>query len=132
DNNVYFDPDFLELPNKDAVDLSQFENNEQLAGSYYVDIYVNTNLIGAKKLNFDKNRDNQLIPCLSLADLTDFGVKTAEYPELQSTGTDCVNLAAIPDAKSHFEFDSQRLYLSIPQIALDKNPRGYVNLENID
>ncbi|HHR6166698.1 TPA: fimbria/pilus outer membrane usher protein, partial [Providencia alcalifaciens] len=59
-------------------------------------------------------------------------VKTAEYPELQSTGTDCVNLAAIPDAKSHFEFDSQRLYLSIPQIALDKNPRGYVNLENID
>lgn len=43
-----------------------------------------------------------------------------------------MNLAAIPDAKSHFEFDSQRLYLSIPQIALDKNPRGYVNLENID
>lgn len=132
DSNVYFDPDFLELPNKDAVDLKQFENNEQLAGSYYVDIYVNTNLIGAKKLSFDKNSDSKLIPCLSLADLTDFGVKTAEYPELQSTGTDCVNLAAIPDAKSDFEFDSQRLYLSIPQIALDKNPRGYVNLENID
>ncbi|WP_323086216.1 fimbria/pilus outer membrane usher protein, partial [Providencia alcalifaciens] len=73
-----------------------------------------------------------LIPCLSLADLTDFGVKTAEYPELQNTGTGCVNLAAIPDSKSDFEFDSQRLYLSIPQIALDKNPRGYVNLENID
>lgn len=132
DNNVYFDPDFLELPNKDAVDLTQFENNEQLAGSYYVDIYVNSNLIGAKKLNFDKNNHNKLIPCLSLADLTDFGVKTAEYPELQNTGTGCVNLAAIPDSKSDFEFDSQRLYLSIPQIALDKNPRGYVNLENID
>ncbi|WP_265524894.1 hypothetical protein, partial [Providencia rustigianii] len=35
-NNIYFDPDFLELPNKDVVDLSQFENNEQLAGQYYV------------------------------------------------------------------------------------------------
>jgi outer membrane usher protein len=47
EEGAYFDPDFLELPNKDAVDLSQFENNQQFAGSYYVDIYVNTNLIGA-------------------------------------------------------------------------------------
>ncbi|EFB72939.1 fimbria/pilus outer membrane usher protein [Providencia rustigianii] len=132
DNNVYFDPDFLELPNKDAVDLTQFENNEQLAGSYYVDIYVNSNLIGAKKLNFDKNNQNKLIPCLSLTDLNDFGVKTTEYPELQSASNGCVNLAVIPDATSSFEFDSQRLYLSIPQIALDKNPRGYVNLADID
>ncbi|BBG60856.1 fimbria/pilus outer membrane usher protein [Providencia rustigianii] len=132
DNNVYFDPDFLELPNKDAVDLTQFENNEQLAGIYYVDIYVNSNLIGAKKLNFDKNNQNKLIPCLSLTDLNDFGVKTTEYPELQSASNGCVNLAVIPDATSSFEFDSQRLYLSIPQIALDKNPRGYVNLADID
>ncbi len=43
-----------------------------------------------------------------------------------------MNLAVIPDATSSFEFDSQRLYLSIPQIALDKNPRGYVNLADID
>ncbi|WP_265723854.1 fimbria/pilus outer membrane usher protein, partial [Providencia rustigianii] len=112
--------------------LTQFENNEQLAGSYYVDIYVNSNLIGAKKLNFDKNNQNKLIPCLSLTDLNDFGVKTTEYPELQSASNGCVNLAVIPDATSSFEFDSQRLYLSIPQIALDKNPRGYVNLADID
>ncbi|MCO7051811.1 FimD/PapC N-terminal domain-containing protein, partial [Proteus terrae] len=43
-DNLYFDPDFLELPNKGSIDLSQFENNEQLPGKYYVDIYVNTNL----------------------------------------------------------------------------------------
>lgn len=132
ENNVYFDPDFLELPNKDSVDLSQFENNEQLAGDYYVDIYVNTNLIGAKNLKFEKNSRNQLVPCLSLTDIKEFGIKTAEYPELQTAGSHCVNLAAIPDATSNFEFDSQRLYLSIPQIALDRNPRGYVDLANID
>ncbi|MEX6281585.1 fimbria/pilus outer membrane usher protein [Providencia hangzhouensis] len=132
ENNVYFDPDFLELPNKDSVDLSQFENNEQLAGDYYVDIYVNTNLIGAKNLKFEKNSRNQLVPCLSLTDIKEFGIKTAEYPELQTAGSHCVNLAAIPDATSNFEFDSQRLYLSITQIALDRNPRGYVDLANID
>ena len=51
---------------------------------------------------------------------------------MQTAGSHCVNLAAIPDATSNFEFDSQRLYLSIPQIALDRNPRGYVDLANID
>ncbi len=132
DNNIYFDPDFLELSNKEAVDLSQFENNEQLAGQYYVDIYVNSNLIGAKNIKFDKVNKGQLLPCLSLADLKDFGVKTAEYPELQAQDQNCINLSAIPDAKSTFEFDSQRLYLSIPQIALSRNPRGFVDLADID
>ncbi|SUC29361.1 F1 capsule-anchoring protein precursor [Providencia rettgeri] len=85
-----------------------------------------------KILNLKKNSRNQLVPCLSLADIKEFGIKTAEYPELQTAGSHCVNLAAIPDATSNFEFDSQRLYLSIPQIALDRNPRGYVDLANID
>lgn len=132
EGKTYFDPDFLELPNKDAVDLSQFENNQQLAGSYYVDIYVNTNLIGAKSLKFDKNSDNKLAPCLTLDDLKSFDIKIANYPELSNTQNGCVNLAIIPDAKSEFDFDSQRLYLSIPQIALAKNPRGYVDLADID
>ncbi|MEY0161132.1 fimbria/pilus outer membrane usher protein [Providencia rettgeri] len=132
EGNIYFDPDFLELPNKNAVDLSQFENNQQLAGNYYVDIYVNTNLIGAKSLKFDKNTENKLVPCLTLDDLKSFDIKIADYPELQNSQTGCVNLAIIPDATSQFEFDSQRLYLSIPQIALAKNPRGYVDLADID
>ena len=132
EGNTYFDPDFLELPNKDSVDLSQFENNEQLPGDYYVDIYVNTNLIGAKSLKFNKDSNNKLIPCLSLNDLKSFDIKIIDYPELQNIQNGCVNLAAIPDAKSVFEFDSQRLYLSIPQIALAKNPRGYVDLADID
>lgn len=132
EGKTYFDPDFLELPNKEAVDLSQFENNQQLAGNYYVDIYVNTNLIGAKSLKFDKTANNQLTPCLSLDDLKSFDIKVADYPELHNAQNGCVNLAAIPEAKSNFDFDSQRLYLSIPQIALAKNPRGYVDLADID
>ncbi|EKT57151.1 fimbria/pilus outer membrane usher protein [Providencia burhodogranariea] len=132
EKETYFDPDFLELPNKESIDLSQFENNEQSAGRYYVDIYVNSNLIGAKNLNFKKNSHSSLLPCLSIADLKEFGIKTADYPALQDGNDQCVNLSAIPEAKSEFEFHSQRLYLNIPQIALDKNPRGYVDLADID
>lgn len=132
EKEVYFDPDFLELPNKGSVDLSQFENNQQIAGHYYVDIYINNNLIGAKSLRFEKDKQNALLPCLSLADLKEFGIKVADYPELAHAGEECANLSAIPDATSEFDFNAQRLYLSIPQIALDNNPRGYVDLADID
>ncbi|NBM78006.1 fimbria/pilus outer membrane usher protein [Proteus sp. G2659] len=131
-DNLYFDPDFLELPNKSSIDLSQFENNEQLPGKYYVDIYVNTNLIGTENIKFEKIDNGKLIPCLSISDLTNFGIKTSEYKGLEEKGNNCVNLSAIPNATSEFKFNSQRLYLSIPQIAMNKNPRGFVDLNNID
>ncbi|MCO4179492.1 fimbrial biogenesis outer membrane usher protein [Proteus terrae] len=131
-DNIYFDPDFLELPNKSSIDLSQFENNEQLPGKYYVDIYVNTNLIGTKNIKFEKIDNGNLMPCLSISDLTKFGVKTSEYKELETKGNNCINLSAIPNAKSEFQFNSQRLYLSIPQIAMNNDPRGFVDLNNID
>ncbi|HHR6130548.1 TPA: fimbria/pilus outer membrane usher protein [Providencia alcalifaciens] len=129
---TYFDPEFLELPNKESVNLEQFERNEQLPGQYYVDIYINKSLIGSKHINFSTNQNNELEPCLTLSDLKDVGVKVREYPELQIADNQCINLSAIPDAKSEFEFGSQRLYLSIPQIALNMNPRGYVDLAEID
>lgn len=131
-DNLYFEPDFLELPNKSSIDLSQFENNEQLPGKYYVDIYVNTNLIGTENIKFEKIDNGKLMPCLSISDLTKFGIKTSEYKELETKGNNCVNLSAIPNAKSEFQFNSQRLYLSIPQIAMNKDPRGFVDLNNID
>ena len=99
-DNLYFDPDFLELPNKSSIDLSQFENNEQLPGNYYVDIYVNTNLIGTENIKFEKIDNGKLIPCLSISDLTKFGIKTSEYKGLEEKGNNCVNLSAIPNATS--------------------------------
>ncbi|MDF4667841.1 FimD/PapC N-terminal domain-containing protein, partial [Vibrio parahaemolyticus] len=76
--------------------------------------------------------NGKLMPCLSISDLTKFGVKTSEYKELETKGNNCINLSAIPNAKSEFQFNSQRLYLSIPQIAMNNDPRGFVDLDNID
>ncbi|WP_339387907.1 fimbria/pilus outer membrane usher protein [Moellerella wisconsensis] len=129
---IYFDPDFLELPNKESMDLSQFENNEQLAGSYYVDIYVNTNLIGPQRISFEKKEGSKLVPCLSIRALNKLGIKTDKYPDLETLKNNCANLSVIPDAKSDFEFNSQRLYLSVPQVALNQSPRGFVDLNDID
>nr|WP_314267067.1 fimbria/pilus outer membrane usher protein [uncultured Moellerella sp.] len=132
ETQVYFDPDFLEIDKKSnqSIDLSQFEQDENIPGNYYVDIYINSSLIGSKEIQFNKDNKNKLSPCLSINDLQEMGVKTTEYP-LLNTG-DCINLSAIPDASSEFDFNRQRLNLSIPQIAILSNPRGYVDLNDID
>lgn len=130
-NNIHFDPDFLELSDKDTIDLSSFENNQQLAGNYYVDIYINSNLVLTKNIKFEKY-NGQLLPCLSINELNEFGIKTEDYPALYTEDKTCVDLLVIPDAKSELDFNSQKLYLSIPQIALSKKPRGYVDLDHID
>lgn len=132
----YFDPDFIELKGDyNNIDLSKFDggNSGQLPGKYYVDIYVNSNLIVAKELQFKSNDDGALEPCLSRQDLVDFNVKIDNYPELLKTkSTACIDLAYIPSAKSNFDFNAQRLYLSIPQIAIKSNPSGYVDLAKIE
>ncbi|EML7933726.1 fimbria/pilus outer membrane usher protein [Providencia rettgeri] len=130
---IYFDPNFLELNEGADIDLSAFntENGGQLPGKYYVDVYVNSNLIGSRKIDF-KRDGSKLKPCLSIQDLIEFNVKVSEYPDLMKLNDDCVNFSVIPSAKSEFDFNAQRLYLSIPQIAILKHPDGYVNLSEID
>ncbi|WP_272521833.1 fimbria/pilus outer membrane usher protein [Providencia sp. PROV202] len=133
DNDIdYFESDFLEGRNKENIDLSLFESQKQLAGSYFVYIYVNKNYIDAQKILFNQGDQNKLIPCLSLTDLKQFGIKTELFPALQKDQSACTNLSAIPDAKSEFDFNTQRLYLSMPQIALNNTPRGYIDLSQVD
>ncbi|WP_272582546.1 fimbria/pilus outer membrane usher protein [Providencia sp. PROV257] len=132
---IYFDPDFIELKDGNNIDLSTFnsESSSQLPGKYYVDIYVNSNLIGAKELQFKNNGHEKLEPCLSYQDLADFNVKVDGYPVLlKEKNSLCIDLTDIPSAKSDFDFNTQRLYLSIPQIAMIANPDGYINLEKIE
>lgn len=131
--DIYFNPDFLELRNKNVIDLSQFQNDEQLAGYYYIDIYVNNNFVTTQNTLFNKNKINTTLqPCLLITELRLFGVKVDDYPGLVNKNNECANLSAIPDAKEEFDFNAQHLYLSIPQIALEVKPRGYVDLDSID
>lgn len=133
DNDVdYFEPDFLEGRNKENIDLSLFESQNQLVGIYFVYIYVTKNDIDAQKILFIQGNQNKLSPCLSLPDLKQFGIKTELFPVLQKEQLAGTNLSVIPDTKSEFDFNTQRLYLSISQIALNNAPRGYIDLSQVD
>ncbi|MEX1838963.1 fimbrial biogenesis outer membrane usher protein [Enterobacter cloacae] len=136
--SVAFNTELIELdnPGMDKADLSAFESGSQAPGIYHVDIIVDDAFLETGDIQFTAskadNGDASLQPCLSLAQLKRWGVKTALFPALDAEKSECVNLQAIPPASADFQFAAQRLVLSIPQAAIDLPARGYVPPEMWD
>ncbi|HFK6079268.1 TPA: fimbria/pilus outer membrane usher protein [Enterobacter cloacae] len=136
--SVAFNTELIELdnPGMDKADLSAFESGSQAPGIYHVDIIVDDAFLETGDIQFTASKANNgealLQPCLSLAQLKRWGVKTALFPALSAGHGECVNLQAIPQASADFQFGSQRLVLSIPQAAIDLPARGYVPPEMWD
>jgi outer membrane usher protein len=136
--SVAFNSELIELdnPGMDKADLSAFESGSQAPGIYHVDIIVDDAFLETGDIQFTAskadNGDASLQPCLSLAQLKRWGVKTALFPALSAGHGECVNLQAIPQASADFQFAAQRLVLSIPQAAIDLPARGYVPPEMWD
>lgn len=130
--SVAFNTDLIELdnPGMDKADLSAFESGSQAPGNYHVDIIVDDALVETGDIRFsagkNANGDEILQPWLSIEQLKRWGVKTALFPALSAEQGECVNLQAIPQASSDFQFSALRLVLSIPQAAIDLPARGYV------
>lgn len=135
-----FSPNLLQIGDtpKTDVDLSVFSNPSTQAppGEYRVDLFLNEKKIDTRTLAFTLQKDapgkTALQPCLSVADLTALGIDTAAFPALNAQAK-CIDLAhAIPHASAEFQFSHQQLKLSIPQIALKNQARGYVPPERWD
>ena len=128
-----FNAELVELDNPGAgkADLSAFESGSQAPGKYHVDIILDDQLIETRDIDFTSVKEGEegdsLQPCLSIEQLSGWGVKTALFPDLASKGASCVNLRAIPHASTDFQFAAQRLIISIPQAAIDLPARGYVS-----
>ncbi|MGP3590251.1 fimbria/pilus outer membrane usher protein [Vagococcus sp. WN89Y] len=132
--DVYFDPAAIEFPNtasRSAVDLTIFEQQgKQLPGTYLVDIAVNNDPKGSQSITFVTMGDT-LQPLLTPAQLASWGILIDRIPGLQNLPKD-VALSQplanyVPDAKTVFEFAIQKLYISVPQLYMNKNLRGLVD-----
>ncbi len=130
-----FNAELVELDNPGAgkADLSAFEMGSQAPGKYHVDIILDDQLMETTDIEFTsaKGEDEagSLQPCLSVAQLKKWGVKTALFPDLARGDPPCANLQAIPQASTEFQFGAQRLLIGIPQAAIDLPARGYVSPE---
>lgn len=113
-----------------STDLSRFERaNAVLPGQYLVDIHVNGNRVTRQSVEFAAVPGGDVRPCLSSQVLATLGIDTAR---LAADGVDlspsCIDLErAIADARVSFDMNQLRLDLSIPQAALRRSARGYVD-----
>ncbi|KVL47678.1 fimbrial protein [Burkholderia cepacia] len=116
-----------------AIDVSRYgRRNIVRAGMYKPDVYVDGNWIGRIELQFmsaPNTVDAQ--PCFDKAQLEQVGVDLSKLSQdVRATLDDgaCLRIGqAIPEASVNYDFNEQRLDLSIPQISMRRQARGYVS-----
>ncbi|WP_321959038.1 fimbria/pilus outer membrane usher protein [Burkholderia cenocepacia] len=116
-----------------AIDVSRYSRgNVVRAGAYSPDIYVNGDWIGRFEVPF-KAAPNTVDaqPCFDQSMLDRIGVNLERLPadirETLAQQGACLRIGeAIPDASVGFDFNTLRLDLSIAQISLRRQARGYV------
>ena len=96
---------------------------------------VNDSPLLSRTVTFKADDENQLIPCLSLADLLSLGINKNALPEqaLASSENSCLDLRIwFPDVHYMPELDAQRLKLTFPQAIIKRDARGYIPPEQWD
>ncbi|MGR2678919.1 fimbria/pilus outer membrane usher protein [Chromobacterium haemolyticum] len=118
----------------DKVDVSRFATETPIEpGLHRVELYVNNVGMQTRDILFVKQPgQSNAYPCFSQSTLQALGVAVekfnADQKALFSKADDCVAINSLwPDASSEYDSAQQRLNLSLPQMALSRRSRGYVD-----
>ncbi len=125
-----FNSNFL-VGQAQGVDLSRFrDGNPVLAGKYSLDVYVNGEWKGKKNIEFKSvpGKDSA-DTCFSLLSLEEFGVDTAAMGSDPAVTTSSCKLLGewVPEASYRLNTSTLRMDVSVPQVALRRTARGYVD-----
>lgn len=138
-SQVEFESGFLTPGSSRQLDISRFEKgNAVLPGTYSVEIFVNDQWMGRMQIPFSSRQSNDdAKPCFSKKALETIGIAMGKLtPEVLTSlaaADACLRLdEVVAGATTSFDFGEQRLDLSVPQIGLNRNARGYVSPENWD
>lgn len=128
---LYFNPRFLADDPAAVADLSRFENGQEVApGTYRVDIYLNGGFMSTRDVTFKAEKDSaEIYPCLTRSQLMRFGIKpTYAANKSQDMADACPPLTKLISGSTvNFNVGQQRLYLTVPQIYMDNQARGYIS-----
>lgn len=133
EDSVYFDPQLMEAgaPDQKSIDLSIFsEKNNLTPGKYNTHIYLNQKEIFQRELtyNIDDNKKTQVF--ITPALLKDLGVKIESFPALANMQENKEFTSPgdyIPGASSTLNIGQMILNISIPQAALNRQSRDYID-----
>lgn len=136
---TYFDPALLNLPagvDPQQIDLSTFSQPNHIpAGRYMVTLLINQQVIGQREIAFTATAEGRVTPDITPALLTESGVNVAAIPKLNALASDTKieDLSAwIPAAQVQFDMAKLRLNLSVPQVAMRPDYRGYIDPALLD
>ncbi|WP_392552577.1 fimbria/pilus outer membrane usher protein [Orbus wheelerorum] len=130
----YFDPSLIEgnLDTSTPIDLSVFSRKGgQLAGTYFTSIYLNQNLVTNTDVKYEyiDNKDF-LSPLLTKKEYIEFGVRKDATPNFSALADDDTigDLSqVIPGTFFKYDFNQNKLDLSIPQIYMNRTVLGQVD-----
>lgn len=151
----YFNPAFLSSDPSAVADLARFnKDGGQAPGSYRVDVYINNSFVATRDIEFKSSKeisdadktaataekgntsasDSSLTPFLAIKELEAIGINVKVIPDLKELPDDKIVGVekSIPGAKANFDFEKLRLDLSIPQINMKNDARGYIPPEQWD
>ncbi|EOU9529053.1 fimbria/pilus outer membrane usher protein [Cronobacter dublinensis] len=130
---VWFDPMLMEQgdPGQRGVDLSIFSTKDQLpAGNYPLRIRLNGDELFTRTIPLTVDTHGETHPVITPALLEELNVKTEAYPALTALSplAPIEDLGAlIPAASVRLNTHSMALEVSIPQAALRRTARGFVD-----
>ncbi|SDD37932.1 outer membrane usher protein [Cupriavidus sp. YR651] len=134
--DVQFDDQLLQQANGHRVDIRRFSRrNAVLPGDYRVDLVVNQTGMGRADVAVRRIGDEEanVQPCFGRALLARIGVDTSRLSaeaeaRLRQAPDACAPLPdLIAGGAADFDSNEQRLALSIPQVAMVRHARGYVD-----
>jgi len=130
---VWFDPMLMEQgdPGQRGADLSIFSTQNQLpAGNYPLRIRLNGSEMFTRTIPLTVNAQGETLPVITPALLEELNVKTDAYPALAALAplAPIEDIGAlIPAASIRLNTHKMALEVSIPQAALRRTARGYVD-----
>ncbi|WP_017904856.1 fimbria/pilus outer membrane usher protein [Pseudomonas asplenii] len=135
EEGVRFNTAFIHAGEQPADIHAFLEGNSVLPGIYRVDIYLNRVLSARRDVRFSRDTaSGRVEPCLTLALLRDLGLDTERLASLgevssDSAGEQCFDLGQLERASVDYQPNSLALNLSVPQVALRREARGYLSPE---
>lgn len=96
-----------------------------LPGDYDFSIYLNNQRIEKRKVKFYQ-KDEDVVPCVDASFIEDYQILLDTQTDAQPS-TACYDLTVLSGAKLNFDAGLQTLNLSIPQVFLQQNARGYIS-----
>ncbi|HCU2530999.1 fimbria/pilus outer membrane usher protein [Klebsiella oxytoca] len=133
EDNLTFDPIFLNTSGEEKIDLSRFENGGSATpGTWSTDIFVNGESVTQSPVLFAEQADKKVRPCMTAGLIKNLNLNFDKVPASFTTALRenraCYNLEELlPGVSIIYDSSTQRLDVEIPQALLRNTARGYVS-----